>query len=79
MQVKKVSQRIYLRHAPVLLLAPACGFMAYSWNPRAGNELGRLVGEAKKLPRAELRRRYEDGFMTALEPHPKEVMLRNHV
>ena len=38
--------------------------MAHS--PRAYEELGRLVGSAKKLPRAEVRAQYESGFMRAL-------------
>ncbi len=41
--VKKVAHRIYMRYCPVFLLAPACGFLGYAWNPRAGNEIGRLV------------------------------------
>lgn len=39
--------------------------MAHS--PKAYGELGRLVGEAKQFPRKDLRSRYEDGFMSALE------------
>jgi hypothetical protein len=54
--VKKVSQRIYLRYCPVLVLAPACGFMSYAWNPRAGAEVGRLVMPAY-MPRPGLRQR----------------------
>jgi uncharacterized protein YbgA (DUF1722 family) len=38
--------------------------MAHS--PKAYAELGRLVAEAKALPRAELRQRYEQGFMDAM-------------
>lgn len=38
--------------------------MAHS--PAAYRELGRLVAEARELPAAELRRRYERGFMEAL-------------
>ncbi len=41
--VKKQSQRIYLRFSPVILLAPGCGFLGYSWNPRHGTETGRLT------------------------------------
>ena len=37
-----------------------------SHSPKAYRELGRLVGEGKSLPRAELRSRYETGFMEAL-------------
>ncbi|UCE88041.1 MAG: DUF523 and DUF1722 domain-containing protein [Deltaproteobacteria bacterium] len=40
-----------------------------SHSPKAYTELGRLVGEGKKLPRDELRARYEEGFMTALSAH----------
>jgi uncharacterized protein YbgA (DUF1722 family) len=35
-------------------------------SPRAYASLGRLVGEAKRLPRAELRARYERELMAAL-------------
>ena len=37
-----------------------------SHSPKAYAELGRLVAEAKALPRAELRQRYEQGFMDAM-------------
>jgi uncharacterized protein YbgA (DUF1722 family)/uncharacterized protein YbbK (DUF523 family) len=40
-----------------------------SHSPKAYKELGRLVGEGKKLTRDELRRRYAGGFMTALAAH----------
>jgi uncharacterized protein YbgA (DUF1722 family) len=35
--------------------------------PTAYQALGRLVARAKRIPRAELRDRYESGFMTALQ------------
>lgn len=41
--VKKAAQRINQRFAPIILMAPGCGFMGYSWNPRGGSEIGRLV------------------------------------
>jgi uncharacterized protein YbgA (DUF1722 family) len=34
--------------------------------PRADDALGRLIARAKRIPRRELRERYERGFMTAL-------------
>ncbi len=37
-----------------------------SHSPKAYRELGRLVGEGRGMERAELRRRYEEGFMEAL-------------
>ncbi len=43
MPVKKKMHRIYLRYAPILVIAPCCGFVAYAWNPRAGPEVGRLA------------------------------------
>ncbi len=51
---EKKSQRVYLRFSPVLLIAPGCGFLGYSWNPRSGVELGRLVVPAY-CPRPGLR------------------------
>jgi hypothetical protein len=56
MQVKKISHRIYLRYCPVILLAPACGFIGYSWNPRSGNEVGRLALPVH-MPRPGIRER----------------------
>ncbi len=47
--VRKPSQRIHLRFSPVVLLAPACGFMGYAWNPRSRPERGRLVVPAYML------------------------------
>jgi len=50
--------------------------------PKAYAELGRLVGEAKALPRAALRRRYEEGFMAALGLHAtrrRHVNVMHHV
>ena len=40
---KMESRRTYVRYGPYVLLAPACGFMSLSWNPRGGSEVGRLV------------------------------------
>lgn len=40
---RKANQRVYLRYHPVFLLTPSCGFLPYSWNPRVGVEIGRLV------------------------------------
>jgi uncharacterized protein YbgA (DUF1722 family)/uncharacterized protein YbbK (DUF523 family) len=41
-------------------------FLLMAHAPKAYEELGRLVGCAKKLPRAELRDQYESAFMRAL-------------
>ncbi|GIW40770.1 MAG: hypothetical protein KatS3mg076_1347 [Candidatus Binatia bacterium] len=38
-------------------------------SPEAYRHLGRLVARARELPRAELRARYEEGFMAALARH----------
>lgn len=43
MPVKKKSHRLYMRFCPIILLTPGCGFLGYSWNPRAGSEPGRLA------------------------------------
>lgn len=56
MPVRKASQRLYMRFCPILLLAPGCGFMGYSWNPRSGPEVGRLVLPAY-MPRPGIRER----------------------
>ena len=56
MPVKKRSHRIYLRYGPVMLLTPGCGFIGYSWNPRAGTEVGRLAMPAY-CPRHRMRER----------------------
>lgn len=39
----KAPLRTYIRYSPYVLLAPGSGFMSYSWNPRDGTEVGRLV------------------------------------
>ncbi len=41
--VKKLEKRIYMRFSPIIIISPVCGFMGYSWNPRAGAEVGRVV------------------------------------
>ncbi|MHC4872441.1 MAG: hypothetical protein ACYTFY_11405 [Planctomycetota bacterium] len=41
--VKKLERRIYMRFCPLVIIAPCCGFMGYSWNPRTGPDNGRLV------------------------------------
>lgn len=40
---RKMNQRVYLRYHPIFLITPSCGFLPYSWNPRVGVEIGRLV------------------------------------
>jgi hypothetical protein len=40
---KRAAQRIYLRQSPYVILTPVCGFLSFSWNPRGGGEVGRLV------------------------------------
>lgn len=37
------KRRIYVRHSPIFLVAPARGYVGYLWNPRAGAEFGRMV------------------------------------
>lgn len=56
MPVKRKAQRLDLRYSPVILLTPACGFLGYAWNPRAGAEIGRLVFPSY-LPRSNMRER----------------------
>jgi uncharacterized protein YbgA (DUF1722 family)/uncharacterized protein YbbK (DUF523 family) len=41
-------------------------FLVLAHDPKAYASLGRLVARAKSLPRADLSRRYQEGFMTAL-------------
>lgn len=70
----KISGLIAFHAAHKLLL------MAHS--PKAYQRLGRLVAGAKSVPRAELRARYESGFMEALhEPATarKHVNVLQHV
>ncbi len=39
----KSALRTYVRYSPYVVLAPACGFVAFAWNPRGGTEVGRIV------------------------------------
>ncbi len=51
--------------------------MAHS--PLRYRELGRLVAEAKQIPRAELGRRYEDEFMSAMRIRSTRAAARRHI
>lgn len=64
----KISNLVAFQTAHKLLL------MAHS--PKAYQSLGRLVAEAKSVPRAELRERYESEFMGALR---EAATTRRHV
>lgn len=41
--IQNKRHRVYLRLAPIILIAPAPGEMGYVWTPRAGTEYGRLA------------------------------------
>ena len=40
---KKKDARVLTRDAPYVLITPSMGIMGFSWNPRYGSEVGRLV------------------------------------
>lgn len=52
--------RTYVRYSPYVVLAPSCGFMGFSWNPRGATEVGRIV-----LPVYNQRPGLLDIFLTA--------------
>ena len=58
---KKKAGRVDLRVSPVVVLIPAAGVLAYSWNPRSGPEDGRLA-----LPTCFVRRRLRERQLTYL-------------
>ncbi len=58
---KKKANRVDLRISPVIVLIPSAGVLAYSWNPRARPEDGRLA-----IPTCFIRRRIRERQMTYL-------------
>ncbi|MDR1536028.1 MAG: FHA domain-containing protein [Planctomycetota bacterium] len=58
---KKKAARVDLRVSPIVVLIPSAGILAYSWNPRAKPENGRLA-----LPTCFIRRRIRERQITYL-------------